>query len=340
MRPPAAPAVRAVRGGGRRAAAAQSRRCAGGRRDGGRVTVDRSDKGVAVVSLSRGAKYNALDMPMFREIAATATALRRDPQLRAVIIRGEGKAFCAGLDVRSVGHPLKGGRANLEELLRRPAGQVSNLAQDVGYLWRLIPCPVIAATHGVCFGGGFQIALGADLRVSHPDCRFSVMEAKWGLIPDMSGTVTLRDLVPKDVAMELTMTARIFKADEALRLGLVTRLSDDPVKEAHRIADEISTRSPDAAAGAKRLMHSTWCTSEQRALELETLLQRRLLGTWNMAASAAKGLGLPRVVQPAFRDRSPVWEDDTALEEDVEKALRGEYDAPPDPGAGGGAAAA
>eukprot|EP01062_Namystynia_karyoxenos_P052824 TRINITY_DN42484_c0_g1_i1.p2 TRINITY_DN42484_c0_g1~~TRINITY_DN42484_c0_g1_i1.p2 ORF type:complete len:376 (+),score=117.58 TRINITY_DN42484_c0_g1_i1:68-1195(+) len=327
-----APAQRGAPGGaGQRAvllAAAPQRRwgSAAAGNEPERVAVERRGD-IAVVSLNRGSKYNALDMPMFRAIAQTADRLRTEEKLRAVILRGEGKAFCAGLDVKSVANPLAGAAGNVQELLRRPEGKVSNLAQDVGYLWRLIPCPVIAVTHGVCFGGGFQIALGADMRISHPDCRFSIMEAKWGLVPDMSGTVTLRDLVPKDVAMELAMTARIFKADEALRLGLVTRLADDPLQEAERLAKEIAARSPDSTAAAKRLLHSAWAASEQRALHLETEIQRHLLGGWNSAAAAAKALGVPSLVRPGYRPRWKGWEEEEeGLAREMEKVFRGEYD--------------
>eukprot|EP01065_Artemidia_motanka_P025544 TRINITY_DN30531_c0_g1_i1.p1 TRINITY_DN30531_c0_g1~~TRINITY_DN30531_c0_g1_i1.p1 ORF type:complete len:330 (+),score=94.42 TRINITY_DN30531_c0_g1_i1:71-1060(+) len=292
-----------------------------------RVTIEHRSDGIAVVTLNRPEKFNALDMPMLRSIRDAAQQLRKEKGLRAVVLQGKGKAFCAGLDVKSVANPLKGARSNVEELLNKADGRTTNLAQDVGYLWRLIPCPVIAVTQGVCLGGGFQIALGADMRISHPDCRFSVMEAKWGLVPDMSGMVTLRELVPKDVAMELTMTARIFRAPEALQLGLVTRIHDTPLEEALRIAKEIVTRSPDAVAASKRLLHASWAESEARALHLETEIQRKLLGTWNNAAAAAKGLGLPWLLQPGYRGRDVMWEEqEEGLAREMEKVFKGEYD--------------
>ena len=137
------------------------------------------DNGVVVVTLNRSKKLNALDIDMFKAIQATARELIADSKgVKAVVVHGDGRAFCAGLDVRSVMHPLSA-TSNMEELLRRPEGECGNLAQDVGYLWRRVPAPVIAVTHGVCFGGGLQIALGADMRISSPDCKFSVMEAKW-----------------------------------------------------------------------------------------------------------------------------------------------------------------
>ena len=284
-----------------------------------RVHVAKAADGIHTVTMKRSDKLNALDMGMFRSLAATARALASDSSVRAVVISGEGRAFCAGLDVRSVASPMVA-RANLEELLRRPEGELSNLAQDVGYLWRKIPAPVIAATHGVCLGGGLQIALGADMRISDPRCKFSVMEAKWGLIPDMSATVTLRELVPKDVAMELTMTGRIFLADEALKLGLVTRLAHEPLEAAMELARQIVTRSPDASAAAKRLLHATYSEGcdERRALHLESELQRRLLGGWNQMASAAKGLGVPKAFQLGYRARDDAWLDEADDEAQAE----------------------
>ncbi len=289
-----------------------------------RVAVSRGSDGVVQVKLSRPEKLNALDMPMFRELRDTAKGLLADSSVRAVVVHGEGRAFCAGLDVKAVCTPL-GFRANMDELLHREDGEISNLAQDVGYLWRRIPAPVIAATHGVCLGGGLQIALGADMRISAPGCKFSVMESKWGLVPDMSGTVTMRELVPKDVALELTLTGRIFDGNEALRLGLVTRLAkpdENPLDLALDLARELAARSPDAAAAAKRLMHATFSDDcdEARALAIETQLQRRLLGGWNQGVAVAKGLGFPAVLRPGFADRAAEWGDEA--DEAAEAQLR------------------
>ena len=293
--------------------------------DPSRVVLTQGADGVAEVRLSRASKMNALDMGMFRSIAAAARQLMADRSVRAVVLHGEGRAFCAGLDVRSVTHPMSA-RANAEELLERPDGEVSNLAQDVGYLWRRVPAPVIAATHGVCLGGGFQIALGADMRVAAPSCRFSIMESKWGIIPDMSATVTLRELVPRDVALELTLTGRIFDAVEAQRLGLVTRVAEEPLQEARRLAAEIAARSPDAAAAAKRLLHATYVEphDDARALRLESELQRRLIGGWNQIAISAKGLGAPPFLVPGFRQRGAEW--DAEADAEAEAALRAMLD--------------
>ena len=288
-----------------------------------RVSITRTPEGVAHVRLSRAEKMNALDMDMFRALRAAALEVAADTSVRAVLLSGEGRAFCAGLDVGSVcGDPLSA-RANMDELLRRPDGALSNLAQDVGYLWRRVPAPVVAAVHGACFGGGLQIALGADIRVCHPAAKLSVMEAKWGLVPDMSATVTLPELVPKDVALELTLTGRVFDGAEALKLGLVTRLSEAPVDDALALATRIAARSsPDAAAAAKRLLHATYTDApdDARNLRVESEVQRMLIGGWNQAACAARGLGVPAFLQPAFTDRGEVW--GAEADERAEAALR------------------
>jgi len=283
-----------------------------------RVALTRNEHGIATVALLRGNKMNALDMSMFRAIAGVARELIGDRSVRAVVLHGEGPAFCAGIDIRAIIAPPNT-KKNLSELLERPKDAISNLAQDVSYLWRRVPVPVIAATHGVCFGGGLQIALGADIRVTSPTCKFSVMEANWGLIPDMGATVVFPELIPKDVAMELTMTGRVFKSPEALKLGLVTRIADDPLAEATRLAREISTRSPDATAANKRLLNATYSSKDDgRSLAIETSLQRQLIGRWNQVAMSAKGFGLHTILQPGFLQRSTMWSkeaDDKAEQE-------------------------
>ncbi|MDP2562027.1 crotonase/enoyl-CoA hydratase family protein [Psychrobium sp. 1_MG-2023] len=248
-----------------------------------RVKVEYREK-IAIVSLNRGEKYNALDMAMFEAITKTINELKLNRAIRAVILRGEGKGFCAGLDMLSVmKKPL-----NVPKLLKKEQGNLSNLAQDVGYLWRSVPVPVIAVTHGSCFGGGMQIALGADFRYSTPDCRFSIMEAKWGLIPDMSLSVTLRELTRIDVAKELTMSGRVFEASEALELGLISKISDDPFQEALAFAHSLTKRSPDAVMYAKSLFNETWLSDEASALDCETRYQKRLLGRWNHLVATSR----------------------------------------------------
>ena len=222
------------------------------------------DGHLAIVSLSRADKYNALDLPMMHALLEAARRVRRQRDVRAVIVRGEGPAFCAGLDFASVTrHPVAVLRAFLPWFRR------ANLFQRLCLAWRDLPMPVIAVTQGYCFGGGFQIALGCDFRISAPDCEFSIMEIDWGLIPDMGASVTLRDLVPLDVAMELTLTGRRFPATEALELNLISRIEDDPLEAAHELASQIASRSPSAVAAAKRLLTSTRYGSERRALRRE-----------------------------------------------------------------------
>lgn len=260
-----------------------------------RVKIIRLKQGIAHVQLSRPDKLNSLDVPMFEAIADAAARLRKESKLRAVIISGEGRAFCTGLDAKSVA--ISGPSKALKALLERPSAYggnngLGNLAQDVCYLWRQIPVPVIAAIHGMCFGGGLQIALGADMRYSTPDCKLSIMESRWGLIPDMGASVTLRELVRIDVAKELTMTGRIISGMEAERIGLVTRCVEDPMEEALKVAKEIATRSPDSVASTKELFQTTWVADEENCLKKETDLQMKLIGTWNQIAASGRQFGV------------------------------------------------
>ncbi|MFQ2188399.1 crotonase/enoyl-CoA hydratase family protein [Aeromonas jandaei] len=233
--------------------------------------------GIAEVVLSRGEKLNALDRAMFSAIDETLKQLAQLKGLRAVILHGEGRAFCAGLDVKSM---LRQPVAALD-ILKREADEATNLAQRVAYGWHQLPVPVIAVTQGVCFGGGLQIALGADFRFSTPDCRFSVMEIKWGIIPDMSGSVTMRNLMGLDTAMELAMSGRELDAVEAKSLGMVSRVCADPLVEARGFARTLITKSPDALAGIKQLYSQAWARSDEAMLKEETRLQKQILGRPN-----------------------------------------------------------
>lgn len=247
------------------------------------------DNGIAMVTLNRPEKYNGLDMPMFKAITETARALKKDRRVRVIILSGSGEAFCSGLDVKTVSkNPV-----NFLKLLFKPGRKISNLAQDVGYLWRDVPAPVIAVTHGYCFGGGFQIALGADFRFSTANCEFSIMESKWGLIPDMSLAVTLRELIPIDLAKELTMTARRFNGTEAREMGLVSRVCDDPMAEALAFARQLAERSPDAVAASKLLFNRTWSATDKDALDWETRLQKKVIGRANQRIAIARNSGEP-----------------------------------------------
>lgn len=249
-----------------------------------RVQVEISDH-VATVTLTRPEKHNALDLAMFEAIVAAAEQVASESGVRAVVLHGEGPSFCSGLDVTSAmsGEAGVNGSEGLDRV-------VPNRFQRAAYDWVTLPVPVIAAVHGNCLGGGLQIALGADIRIATPDVRMSVMEAKWGLIPDMSITQTLPRLVGIDVAKELTYTARVFNGEEALRLGLVTRLADDPLAVAQELATEIAGRSPDAVRGAKRLFNESWNAPAEEGLRLEAQIQLKLLGSPNQLAAVTAGV--------------------------------------------------
>jgi len=258
-----------------------------------RVSVETdTSTGICHVQLSRPSKLNAFDLDMFEAVAETACNLKNDRSIRAIVLSGQGRAFSTGLDVNAI---LKNGNSMemVERLLERQSRPIpsfaddggdnerivtSNLAQDVSILWRELNVPVIAVLQGMCYGAGLQVALGADFRYSTPDCQLSVMEGKWGLVPDMGASVLLRELVRIDVAKELTMTARIVSGEEAASLGLVTKVCEDPMAEAGLFAEELVERSPHAIAAAKQLYQTTWTTaSDEESLLLETRFQRKLL---------------------------------------------------------------
>ncbi len=236
-----------------------------------RILVEVRDN-IAHVQLNRPDKYNGLDLAMMHALAGVPRRLRADRELRAVILSGAGEAFCAGLDFASVAQQQ---RTFLLNILKVPGGL--NLYQRACWNWRTLSVPVIAAIHGYCFGGGFQLALACDFRIATPDSKISILEGKWGLIPDMTGSVTLRELVPMDVAMRLTMTAETFDGRTALEYGLVSELSDEPLVAAQALADQLATRSPDALAASKALLHRTWSRAPRWAFWTETFLQGRLL---------------------------------------------------------------
>lgn len=250
-----------------------------------RVRIERQGH-VAIVILARPGKRNALDPAAFDALDAAARTLSADRELRAVVLAGEGKSFCAGLDLAA----FAAGEAVIRKLLARREGEAANLAQRVGWGWRECPVPVIAAMHGEVFGGGLQLALGADIRIARPDARLSVMEVRWGLIPDMSGSQTLRGLVRRDVALELAWTGRIVPGEEALALGLVTQLSEDPLAAALALAETVAGHSPDAVRGAKRLFNRAWECESREALALEAQLQMAILGRPNQMEAVRAGL--------------------------------------------------
>ena len=214
-----------------------------------RVTTEISDH-VAHVRLNRPNKRNAIDPAMAEAIVAAGQSLI-DADIRAVVLSGEGASFCAGLDVMSFGQLAAGDPESL--VMPRSHGD-TNLFQEVAMVWTRIPVPVIAALHGAVFGAGFQLSLGADMRIAAPDAELAIMEMKWGLIPDMGGMVLLPRLTRDDVIRRMTYTAAPVTASQAEHWGLVTELADDPLASAQALAAEISTRSPSAIRAAKRLI--------------------------------------------------------------------------------------
>ena len=214
-----------------------------------RIRIDLGEDGVAQVRFTRGDKMNALDPEQFDRIIEAGEHLRTLKGLRVVVLSGEGRAFCAGLDLSSM---AAGGSSPQAKLAERTHGN-SNRAQEAAMTWRKCPVPVIAAVHGVCFGGGLQIASGADIRVVHPDTRMAIMEMKWGLVPDMGGYALWRGLVRDDVLRELVYTNREFTGREAQELGLATFADEDPLARATALAETIARKNPSAIRGSKRL---------------------------------------------------------------------------------------
>lgn len=256
-----------------------------------RVTVQVADDGVADVRLSRPEKMNAIDAGMFAGIVAAGESLHARRGLRAVVLHGEGRAFCAGLDMASFNRMSEGGVVadGLVDLLPRTHG-IANLAQQVAWLWRELPVPVIAAVHGVAYGGGLQIALGADVRYLAADTRMSVMELQWGLVPDMAGIPLMRELLRADVARELMFSARVVDADEACRIGLGTRLCADPLADAMALARGIAARNPDAVHSAKRLLNRSHDGDAASLLMAESIEQQALIGSPNQREAVRAGM--------------------------------------------------
>ena len=257
-----------------------------------RVSISVSD-GVADVRLVRADKMNALDQPMFQALVDATDRLAKEKGVRAVVLSGEGRAFCAGLDMGRFaamkdngGNGIPGGENR--DLTIRTHGK-ANFAQQAVWGWRQLPVPVIAAVHGVAFGGGFQLALGADMRFLTPDARMSVMEIKWGLVPDMAGTPILASLVRDDILRELTYTGRIFSAQEAMAFGLATRICDDPRTAALETAREIAGKSPDAIRAAKRLLNKL-SVDPGPALLAESVEQQKLIGSANQTEAVRANL--------------------------------------------------
>jgi enoyl-CoA hydratase/carnithine racemase len=275
-----------------------------------RVRVDH-DAGVAHLRLTRADKRNALDGAMFLAIAAAGERLKNDSSVRAVVVSGDGPSFCAGLDFGSfeamgsggngAGGNGTGGNAaqNGADIGAMVEGRITHLAQQIAWVWQEVPVPVIAALAGHALGGGMQLALGVDIRIAHPDTKLSMREVHWGLIPDMTGTLMLSRLVRDDVMKDLVFTGRILPASEGAALGLVTRLSKDPVADALAAAREIAGRSPEAVRGAKRLINrlSNAGAAEHFAAEREIIFE--LIGSPNQVEA----------ITANFENRAPVFGD-------------------------------
>ena len=250
------------------------------------VTIDIHDH-IADVRLNRPDKMNAVNHEMWLAISEAGESLLGNRDIRSVVLSGNGRSFCAGLDMAS----FQGMADNADDApgqgdsLASGADRPENFFQRAAIVWKRVPVPVIGAIHGVAYGAGAQIALGADIRIAAPDMRFSILEIKWGLIPDVAITQTLRNLVSLDVAKELTFTGRILDGPAAKELGLVTHVSDDPLAHALELAREIASKSPDAIRAGKRLLDEAWFADERTGLELEARLQGRLIGRPNQIES-------------------------------------------------------
>jgi enoyl-CoA hydratase/carnithine racemase len=262
----------------------------------GRVSLVLGEDGVAQLRLARPGKLNALDPAMFDALIAAGEALAAAKGLRAVVLAGEGRAFCAGLDLASF---AGGPDPASADLAARTHGN-ANRFQQVALQWRKLPVPVIAAVHGVCFGGGLQIASGADIRIAAPDARLSVMELKWGIVPDMGGFALWRGMVRDDVLRELVYTAREFSGEEARELGFATIVDPDPLERATAIAGEIARKNPHAIRAAKALANLALDSTTDEVLLAESRAQQALLFSANQLEAVASELAgrAPRFDNP------------------------------------------
>jgi len=266
------------------------------------------EDGVADVRLVRGHKMNALDNKMFSALAEAGRQLDAMTEVRAVVLSGEGRAFCAGLDMANFagmvdsagksGENTEQADSGLDRLAERSHG-IANGPQYAAWVWRELRVPVIAALHGVAFGGGLQVCLGADMRYAAPGTRFSIMEIKWGLVPDMAGTQLMRSLARDDVIRELSYSGRIFSAEEALEYGFVTRIVDEPHKLAMDTARQIAGRNPAAIQANKRLFNAAHDLSPAEGLMMESEEQDRIIGSSNQVEAVMAEL---EKRQASFKD--------------------------------------
>jgi enoyl-CoA hydratase/carnithine racemase len=265
-----------------------------------RVTVEITG-GVADVRLNRPEKRNALDGAMFAGLVTAGERLKSEPGVRSVVLSGEGPDFCAGLDFGSFQAMRDGERLSALVKLPPGAGPARSTGQRAAYVWTEIPVPVIAAVTGNALGGGLQIALGADIRIVAPDAKMSVMEIRWGLIPDMTGTQLLPELVGRDVAKELTFSGRVVRGEEAVALGLATRVDPDPRQAALELARIVADRNPHAIRAAKRLLEMAGRADLETGFAAEQEEMGALIGSPNQAEAVAAEFGQrpPRFTDPS-----------------------------------------
>jgi enoyl-CoA hydratase/carnithine racemase len=245
--------------------------------------------GVADIRLDRPDKMNALDHAMFDALIEAAALVRDTTGVRAAVLSGEGRAFCAGLDFGSFAAMQSGGDRSLSDLVTRTHG-IANRPQYAAWCWRELPVPVICAVHGVAYGGGLQVALGADLRFATADAKLSVMEIKWGLVPDVAGTQLLRHLCRDDVVRDLTYTGRVVTGEEGLALGLVTRIEADPRAAALAAARDVAAKNPAAIRAAKRLLNAATVVGPAEGLMMESVEQQAILGSPNQVEAIAANM--------------------------------------------------
>ncbi len=267
-----------------------------------RVKLEMKD-GIAHVRLNRPEKKNALDSGMFTGLLEIADGLAADRSVRAVVLSGEGDSFCSGLDLASIGDIASGDLDAESESVAAAAADLSrdgaNRAQQIAWRWYELPVPVIAAVQGVAYGGGFHIALGADIRLIAPDARIAFVEITWGLVPDLSGTQALRRLVPLDVAKKLIFTGRVISGREAVEMQLGTELSDDPLGDAFALAREIAGRSPDAVRAAKKLLNDSGLVPLAEGLANEFNASASLMGRPNQVEAVVARM---QKRDPSFAD--------------------------------------
>jgi enoyl-CoA hydratase/carnithine racemase len=240
-------------------------------------------EGVADVRLNRPEAYNSLNGAMIDALLAVVETIRSRTDIQVVVLSGQGKGFCSGLDMSNFGDMVSGdltadtAASAYDELSEAGANRV----QQLGWQWQELDLPVIAAIHGAAMGGGLNLALGADIRIAAPDAKFGFVEISWGLLPDMSATQSLRRLMPLDRVKELVLSGRRLNGEEALAYGLVTRLSPTPLEAALELGRLMATRNPDALRRGKRLLNNSALVSVRQGLLEESTASRELLGTAN-----------------------------------------------------------